>query len=409
MKIFFSVGEPSGDLHASRLMTALRRERPTIEVYGLGGPLMEAAGLRSVYRLTDLAVMGFLQVLPLLWKFWSVYRIACAELRRNRPDLVVLVDFPGFNWWIAAAAKRLGIRVVYYMPPQLWAWAPWRIRKVRKYVDLVLCSLPFEYEWYRQRGVAAQLVGHPFFDEVAEHPLDSGFLQQIEQAQSLGHPVVAILPGSRRNEVRDNFPIQMQVMRELVARVPQVQFLVANYKAQQREMCQAMLAEQPPLPVSLHVGKVSEILERADACVQVSGSVSLEILARAIPTVVIYKANRWLAQLAQRVFMTCRYISLPNLIENRVLQPEFWPMNDEAEAVVQICDQIQPWLIDASARGEKIRELQSLRSRIMEPGATQRAADRIIAFSDRVPLDLSDVVLPSRPTDLDPESLAPAA
>ena len=172
MHIFFSVGEPSGDQHAAHLIEELRRRQPGVRVTGYGGPLMERAGYESHFRLTDIAVMGFFRVLPLLWTFARLVWRAERFFREDRPDAVVVVDCPGFNWWIARKAKKAGIPVFYYMPPQLWAWASWRIRRVRKFVDHVLCALPFEYEWYKSRGVRAHFVGHPFFDEVAEYPLD---------------------------------------------------------------------------------------------------------------------------------------------------------------------------------------------------------------------------------------------
>src|SRR5690242_1060871 len=134
MHIFFSAGEPSGDLHAAKLVSELKREVPGLECSGFGGPLMESAGCRLLYRLTDLAVMGILPVIPLLVKFIGLISQARRSFEAHKPDAVVLVDFPGFNWWIARHAKRLGIPVFYYLPPQLWAWAPWRVKRMRKFV-----------------------------------------------------------------------------------------------------------------------------------------------------------------------------------------------------------------------------------------------------------------------------------
>src|SRR5207245_8149805 len=200
---------------AAKLVAELKRRAPGLECSGFGGSLMEQAGCRLLFRLTDLAVMGFLPVIPLVFKFIRLARLARRYFAERRPEAVVLVDFPGFNWWIARAAKKLGIPVFYYLPPQLWAWAPWRARRMRKFVDHVLSSLPFEVEWYRRRSVAAEFVGHPFFDEVAQRPLDRHFL--LEQSAAA---TVAVLPGSRDREVAQNFPIQLRVMKKLRARVP---------------------------------------------------------------------------------------------------------------------------------------------------------------------------------------------
>lgn len=262
MHIFFSVGEPSGDQHAAHLIQDLRRRAPGVRVSGFGGPQMEAAGCSLLFPLTTLAVMGVFRVIPMIGKFYGLYRQAREYLQRHKPDLVVLVDFPGFNWWIASAAKQAGIPVVYYLPPQLWAWAPWRIWRVRKYVDLVLSGLTFETDWYAERKIPVLYVGHPFFDEIAEHRLDEAFCREWTSAKS---PTVALLPGSRTHEVSGNWPVIVEVVRRLHQRHPDVNFLVANYREKQRIECQNYLQKHAPeLPITSFVGKTSEIIELAD-------------------------------------------------------------------------------------------------------------------------------------------------
>ena len=172
MRIFFSVGEPSGDLHAANLIRALRAERPDLECTGYGGPKMQEAGCRLHVDLTPLAVMSILRLLLNVHKFVALLNRADRYFAAERPDAVVLVDYPGFNWWIARRAKRHGIPVFYYAPPQIWAWGSWRVKKMRRFVDHVLCSLPFEETWFRQRGCHATFVGHPYFDEVRSRQLD---------------------------------------------------------------------------------------------------------------------------------------------------------------------------------------------------------------------------------------------
>ena len=237
MHIFFSVGEPSGDQHAAHLIHELRRRRPDVRACGYGGPLMEQAGCELTFRLTNLAVMGFLAVLPMLWKFYCLVRQAGRYFRESPPDAVVLVDFPGFNWWIARKAKAAGIPVFYYMPPQLWAWNSWRVRRIRKYVDHVLCGLPFEPEWYARRGVTAEFVGHPFFDEVADYPLDREFCKSWSAGDQ---PTVGILPGSRNYEIARNWPVMLDVMAKLHGRHPRVRFLAACYKNSHLERCRSL-------------------------------------------------------------------------------------------------------------------------------------------------------------------------
>jgi lipid-A-disaccharide synthase len=342
--------------------------------------LLEASGCRLLYRLTDLAVMGFLPVVPLIFKFIRLARAARKYLETHRPAAVVLVDFPGFNWWIARAAKKLGIPVFYYLPPQLWAWAPWRVRRMQKFVDHVLSCLPFEVEWYARRSVAAQFVGHPFFDEVAARPLDADFMNE-HAAEKSGPPAtrpIAVLPGSRNHEISDNFEIQIRVMKRLHRRVAGCKFLVACYRDTQLERCRRLLARRAPeLPVSLYVGKTSEIIELGEVCLMVSGSVSLEVLARKKPAVVVYRINRafyWWC----KVMITCKYFSLPNLIAGRPVMPEFAPVDHPGPAIATMTDLLHRWLTDGQEYARQTATLARLRDDVATPGATQNAARAIL-------------------------------
>ena len=199
MHVFISTGEPSGDLHGGNLIRALRQRDPSLSAVGYGGPHMKSAGCDVLFPLTDLALMWFLRVGLNLHRFVALIRKANRYFREKKPDAVIVIDFPGFNWWIARRAHAHGIPVFYFVPPQLWAWAPWRISKMRKWVDHVLCSLPFEAEWYENRGVRATYVGHPFYDEIEGRVLDHDFIQEhqsvsgceevIENARSTSDPL----------------------------------------------------------------------------------------------------------------------------------------------------------------------------------------------------------------------------
>ncbi|MDB5386634.1 MAG: lipid-A-disaccharide synthase [Planctomycetaceae bacterium] len=373
MKIFFSVGEPSGDQHAAHLVAELQSARRDIECIGFGGPSMRDAGCRIDFELTELAVMGVLKVLPLIQKFRGLLRQATELFERERPDAVILVDFPGFNWWIARAAKRAGIPVFYYCPPQLWAWAAWRIRKVKRFVDHVLACLPFEAEWYQKRGVAAKYVGHPFFDEIADKPLDASFLRMQRAAEGRR---IAILPGSRTHEVHANFPIQIEVMRKLAREFPDIRFLVANYKESQRQYCEQLIQKSAAdLPIELHVGKTSEILELAECCLMVSGSVSLEVLARGIPAVVQYRGD-WIFALIASLLVRCRFMTLPNLVVDREIMPEYWIIGSFylRRTTEKITNHFRNWLSSPMELARAALPLLELRDTLAKTGATKNAA-----------------------------------
>ncbi|HEX5444845.1 MAG TPA: lipid-A-disaccharide synthase, partial [Pirellulales bacterium] len=259
MQIFFSAGEPSGDVHGANLIRALRARMPEVEAVGYGGPEMAAAGCRLHEDLTALAVMWFLRVLVNLHKFLALAGRADRYFRHHKPDAVVLIDYPGFNWWIARRAKAHGIPVFYYSPPQIWAWASWRVRKMRRFVDHVLCGLPFEARWLSERGCRATFVGHPFFDEVRRQSLDQAFLDEHRDDE---RPLVAILPGSRTQEVSHNVRHFLNAARLIEQQVPHVRFAVAAFKPHQADMCRAAIAESG-LPIEVFTGRTPELISLA--------------------------------------------------------------------------------------------------------------------------------------------------
>ncbi|MBI1310379.1 lipid-A-disaccharide synthase [bacterium] len=377
MHIFLSVGEPSGDQHAAHLMRELQTRQPDLRVSGFGGPLMEQAGLNSLFRLTDLAVMGLLKVLPLIGKFYALVRQAERFFAEQKPDAVVLVDFPGFNWWIARKAKAAGIPVFYYLPPQLWAWASWRVNRVRKYVDHVISALPFERDWYQQQGIAVDYVGHPFFDEISDHPLDE---KLIESWRTGRRRIVALLPGSRNQEVARNWPIILEAARRLHADHPDVTFLAACFRDQHRRACLTeFLVKCPTLPVQFFVGKTSEIIEVADCAMMVSGSVSLELLARGTPAAVVYSLSRGMNVL-RHLLLRCRYISLPNLIADREIMPEFISVGSPEPAIRGLHTSVCRWLDSPDALQQVRDELAETGIGVQETGATVRTAETILRY-----------------------------
>ncbi|HIE99548.1 MAG TPA: lipid-A-disaccharide synthase [Planctomycetes bacterium] len=378
MRIFFSVGEPSGDQHAAHLIQELKTRNPKIQTEGFGGPEMRKQGCSLQFELTQLAVMGFLRVIPMLAKFRRLVIQAETFFDETPPDAVVLVDFPGFNWWIAKAAKRRGIPVFYYMPPQLWAWAPWRIRRVRKWVDHVICALPFEFEWYKSRDVNATWVGHPFFDEVASRKLDMDLVAKLGASESR-RPVIAVLPGSRNHEVDRNFPVMLDVIHRVHKRVPNVRWVIGNYSPDHSSECQRMQSDTGvAADMTYYVDRTSEVIEAADCCFMVSGSISLELLARRTPGVVLYRVGR-LGRMAARVLMTCRFITLTNLIADKELMPEFVSCGNPASDAAAISDQLTRWCLDPNSLACRRDEMSELADQAAVTGATERTAELLLS------------------------------
>lgn len=385
MRIFISTGEPSGDLHAANLVRAIRRRIPDAEFVGFGGPRLARAGCRVIYPLVDLAVMWFVEVFRLIGTFLRLLRQADQVLADEKPDAVILIDYPGFHWHLARCAKRRGIPVIYYVPPQLWAWASWRIKKIKRSIDLVLCSLPFEPEWYRARGYEhAEFHGHPYFDELCQRALDGDFLTD-QQADT--RPVVLILPGSRRKELVRNLPTLARSAARLVRERPDVRFIVSCLELSHVELATALIQKARdeaanaddvinPERLEFFAGHTPELIRLADLAWAVSGSVGLELMYETLPSVVLYtirSRDRILVKLLKRA----PYISLVNLIAGAEVMPEYLTHEDASGDLSQWALR---WLNDPKARDDTARRLRALCDEVAQPGASDRAAARIAQF-----------------------------
>jgi lipid-A-disaccharide synthase len=376
MRIFISAGEPSGDLHGSNLVRALRRLNPHVECVGFGGEHMAFAGCRLLYPLSRLAIFGVLRVLTNANTFLELLLKADRFFQRRRPDAVVLIDYPGFNWWVARRAHFHGIPVFYFVPPQLWAWAGWRVKKMRRLVDHVLCSLPFEEEWYQIRGVPARYIGHPYFDELVQQPADLDF---VKDQQSRHETLIGLLPGSRSQEVRWNLSTLARTAAQIHARRQDAHFLVACYKESHKASVEDYLRNRSLPFIEPFVGRTPEILRAAHACVAVSGSVGLELLFHRKPSVIVYRVrsyHMWLLPWLKK----SPYISLVNLLAQKELFPEF--LTDRCQSEV-MAGHIVRWLNDRAAYEATCEELTQLRQRVAKSGACERAAGYLLEVLEK--------------------------
>ena len=393
MQVFFSVGEPSGDLHGANLIRALRARHGDWEFVGYGGPRMAAAGCQLHADLTQLAVMWIAQVLIHIRKFLQLVARADDYFQTHRPDLVVLIDYPGFNWWIARKAKAQGIPVVYYGTPQLWAWASWRVRKMRRFVDHALCKLPFEEKWFRERGCQATFVGHPYFDELKTRKLDEAFVAgQVEE----GEKRVTILPGSRDQEIKSNLPAFLRAARRIQQHVPAARFVIAVYKQSQLQQVEKYV-RQSGVRAEAYANRTAELIHSAHCCLACSGSVSLELLYHAKPSAILYQISRF-GYFVQAIFRKVRYITLVNLLtaedpfaersagiydphdprDQHVLMPEYLTYEDRSAA---LANHVVAWLTDDQCYRRVEHKLTALKQRVAQGGASERVAEYI---SDRM-------------------------
>jgi lipid-A-disaccharide synthase len=370
MHVFISAGEPSGDLHGANLIRELKALDPNIRLSGFGGDRMAAAGCTLLYPLAKHSVMWFLDVAQQIFTFIRLLNEAEQFFRDERPDVIVVIDYPGFHWKLAQRAKKVGIPVVYFVPPQIWAWAQWRVKKMRRLMTHVLSALPFEHEWLAARGVPSTYIGHPYFDELATQTLDADFLA-AERARP--GRIVSILPGSRNQEVKRNVPEMLNAARLICESCPDTRFLVAAFNEQQAEAARAA-ARRRRLPVEVHVGRTPEIIELSECCVAVSGSVSLEMMYRRKPAVIVYRLPRMNLKVARRLAKV-PYMSLVNLLADGVVYPEFATDRDPSAGVAAKVVEV----LNDPARAAAIRgKLDELCAWVAKPGACAAAAKFIL-------------------------------
>ncbi len=394
MRIFVSAGEPSGDHHAALLVRAVRARRPDVECVGLGGPQMEAAGCRLVADMTRLAVMWFLRVLVNIHRFVDLARRAERSFLDTRPDVCVLVDFPGFHWWLAWRAKRHGIPVVFYCPPQVWAWAQWRVGKMRRLVDHVLAALPFEHDWFVAQGLQSTLVGHPFFDEPHAATADRGPADP--------RPLVLLLPGSRGQEIEGVLGTLLRAAATIRRRVPDSRLAIGALHDRHARRIEAALASDPAarsLGIEVHAGRTPSLIATATAAIACSGSVSLELLAARVPTVIVYRIGG-LAYVVQSWFRHARFITLVNLLACRepvgpvrpVLRPPTTVAPADPEAVFpeylvvqdpapQAASHVCEWLVDPAARAGVVARLDAIAAGVVQSGSAARAAAAVLEIA----------------------------
>ncbi|WP_020471683.1 lipid-A-disaccharide synthase [Zavarzinella formosa] len=370
MHVFMSAGEPSGDLHGANLIRAILAADPTAKIVGFGGEKMRAAGQDVHYPLAQHSVMWVFDVLKQIRFFRELLDKAHEYLKTHRPDVVVMIDYPGFHWKLAEQAKEEGIPVVYFVPPQIWAWRQGRVKKMKKLLTHVLSALPFEHDWFTRRGVPSTYIGHPYFDELASQKLDDAFMA-VERAKP--GRVVGILPGSRNSEIRKNAPEMLRAARKIHAANPNTRFMVAAFNDQQAEAVRELIAPWK-MPAEVFVGRTPEIIELSECCISVSGSVSLEMMWRRKPAVVIYRLKRYEWRIG-RHFKIVPFISLVNLLASEELYPEFLVASDPSKKVAA---RITEWLSNPEQIAAIKSRLTQLCNEVAKPGACELAAKFLI-------------------------------
>lgn len=368
--VLFTAFEPSGDDLAGAVAAEIRRRDPAVRLCAWGGPRLRQAGAEVVEDTGHEAVMGIPGPRVVRDHLRMLRRIE-AWMSSNRPDVHVPVDSPAANFPVCRISRRVGARVCHLVAPQLWAWAPWRIRKLRRLTDHVLCLLPFEETWFNARGVRATFVGHPIFDA----PADEGAIRARCAAFASGSPRVALLPGSRPKEHERNFPVMLDAFRDLCTRHPGLAGRIAAVNSDGERRLRALAGSKWPDRLEVTVGDVEAVIAWSDLCLAVSGTVTLHVLRQERPMVVMFKASPLTYHLLGRWLIYADFLAMPNLLAGKRIVPELMPyfggpgrLIDEAERLIS----------STEAREAQRAALAAVRAPFEGMQAASNAADAIL-------------------------------
>ncbi len=370
-EILIVAAEASADLHAARALRELERLRPGVHAFGVGGPRLREAGLEALHPAEDLNVMGIAEVLPKIPRILAVLRGLRIAAQERRPRVALLVDSPDFNLRLARHLKRMGVRVIYYVSPMIWAWRRGRARKIAKVVDRMLCILPFEERFYEGTGVSARFVGHPFAELAL--PRDAGAYRRALGLPE-GRTVIALLPGSRRSEIRRILPPMLEAAERIRARHPDAKFVVPVAPTLDAEALRPALALHAGLDVQLVDGRADETVGASDAALVKSGTSTLETAMMNRPMVVVYRMA-WLSYWVARLLVRgVTHFALVNLLAGRTVVPELLQREASPE---RMAAEIERLLSDPGARRAQLDGIAEVRRSLGEPGAPRRVAEEI--------------------------------
>lgn len=367
-----SCGEASGDLYAGALAAQIRCLEPSVEIVGFGGSRLRAAGARLVGDFAEFSVTGLTEALRVVPRSLAMIRRLVEVARADRPDVFVPIDFPDFNFRLMAAMRRLGVPVVYYVSPQLWAWRPRRMRTMQRDVERVLVIFPFEEAIYRNAGVDVRFVGHPLIDLVQGARSREVFLR--ETGLTPGAPTVALMPGSRRNELERIVPVMAEAMPRIRARVPEVQFTVACAP----NLPGASFAPLARVPRTVLVYQRSDdVIASSDVVVTASGTATVQCALHERPMVVVYRLSP-LTYALGKPFVKVDTYAMPNLVAGRTIVPE---LIQKGFTPSRVADETVSFLTDRDRHARTREALRRVREQLGAPGASARAAEAILEIA----------------------------
>lgn len=370
-RVMIIAGEASGDLHGAGVVRELKKREPDIEIYGIGGDKMAHEGMRLIYHIREMGFMGFVEVIRHLPMIRGMLFALDQILTLRRPDVVVLIDYPGFNLRFAKAAKAKGIKVVYYISPQVWAWHRSRVNKMRELVDVMLAIFPFEVEFYTKEGVHAEFVGHPLLESIRSEMDAKNFRRRYGLDPE--KPILALLPGSRRQEIEEIFP-NMLAAGKRVAAERNMQLAVGVAPTLEERYFRSIYNVEG---VPLIKGATYELMDHASFAFVTSGTATLETALFGTPMFVLYRTS-WITYLIGRLLIHVKNIGLVNIVAGRQIVPEFI---QHRASVGTLTKQALALLEDGPRMEQMRKDLSELRALLGTSGASARVADRILAMA----------------------------
>ncbi len=365
MKYFIIAGERSGDLHASKLASQLQKKDVRAEIVGFGGSLMEEEGVRILKHYSTFSLMGIMEVLSNLGKIRRTIKEAKRAIVDFNPDILILVDFPGFNLKLATFAKKKGIKTCYYISPKIWAWKGHRIKRIKRDIDKMLVILPFEVEFYKSKDFQVDYVGNPLIDSIKDYSFDPTF--NLDERKTN----VAILPGSRKQEIEAS----ADVIRKVAKQAPEINFHIAAVD----NVDSGLYDDYRTISnATIHIDKTYEILKQANAAIVTSGTATLETALLNCPQVVVYRANA-LSIFIAKMLVKIKWISLVNLIADKPVVKELIQEDYNAD---QVLEEINKILKDEKYCAAIMADYQELRDMIGAERASSKAAISIVEWLD---------------------------
>jgi lipid-A-disaccharide synthase len=368
-KVMIMTGEASGDLHGANLAREIQNQDPSIALYGVGSVRMKEAGVHLLADASEISVVGITAVLTHLPAIYRVYAKLKCFLRDERPDLLVLIDFPDFNIMLGKAAKKLGIPVLYYISPQVWAWRKGRIKTIARLVKAMIVVFPFEVPLYERAGVDVRFVGHPLSDVVQSN------LTKDQAKKDLGidshRRTIALLPGSRTSEIVHLLPDMLKASRTLASRFNDLQFVLPLAPTLDQGFVRAFIEQAPDVPVRMVEGRVYDVLRAADASIVASGTATLEAGLMAVPMVIAYRISALNYFLLTKIVRGVENVGLVNIVAGKRIVPELVQNDSTPE---NMADAITSLLSDTVYYSRMRDDLAGVRKRLGDSGASARAA-----------------------------------